>query len=73
MFYLVKLNRCANQGEILQKLKNAGCEAIQTADGLCVRSEKSAADLQKLLGVEIVPLNTSGELAPDIEAFVYRQ
>lgn len=71
MFYFLKLSLTgANQAEILQKLKNGGDEAIQTADGLCVKSSKSPAEISRLTGVEAEPLDTREDLAPDVAAFV---
>ena len=50
--YLIKfsLESNAEQPEIMQLLKSAGAEVIQTSSGLCVKTEKSETETKSMMG-----------------------
>jgi hypothetical protein len=57
------LNASGGQPELMQALKSAGAEIIQTSDGLCVKTERSLAELEDLVrdqgltGISVSVLN----------------
>jgi hypothetical protein len=72
------LSSSLQQPELMQILKSAGAEVIQTGDGLCLKTQSPEDDLKKLLeekeatGLTLEQLNTSHTegLSPDIIAFM---
>ena len=77
--YLINfgLSAAINQQDLIQALKTNGADVIQTGSGLCVKSEKSAAEMKasliesKFKDVNLVLIQGTDEsLSPDIKSFL---
>ena len=79
--YLVKIGLSGplSQPELLDLLKNEGCEALQTSDGVCFKTDKEISNLQSIhaefakLHVQNINLEDEAlvkSLSPDIQIFI---
>ncbi len=80
--YIVKMGLAGpvSQPELLDFLKNEGCEAIQTSDGVCFKTSHELTVLQSK-HPELAKLQTQiledkdasviKSLSPDIQNFIY--
>jgi hypothetical protein len=67
----------AHQAQLMQLLKTAGDDVIQTSAGLCVKTSKTSAELEALIsenemsGIQVEPYDdTSPTATHDVETFV---
>lgn len=68
--FLVPLTLNSDQSALLAKLKGNGCEAIQTANGLCVKAGMGRSELEELLGTSVEPVEDLAQASQDVRAFV---
>lgn len=73
----LNLNSSGDQNEILQIVKNDGGLAIQTSDGLCLKSSRNKEELTRLFAekgqdtLQLQPLDPQDpSLTPDVRAFI---
>jgi hypothetical protein len=82
-YYALKygLNASGGQPELMQALKSAGADVIQTSDGLCIKTERSRAEVEDLVkgqgltGISVSVLDApklrdADDTPPDVKTFM---
>lgn len=71
--FLIHLSDSGVQATLMQSLKSAKADVIQTGSGLCVKTDMTEGEISKLAGdgVQIEKLDSASEkLTPDVRAFL---